>query len=119
MAGARLSKAGFITYCTDVTGKADCEWLSQGGVDFNGIDAARYEADLREPRVKAAVAVDPALSHAMTRDSLGKVAVPVRIVNLGSPGAVPAAMEADDAAAQIPGASDRTVEGAAHFSFLP
>lgn len=119
VAGARLSKADFITYCTDLTGKADCEWLSQGGVDFNGIDAARYEADLRDPRVKAAVAVDPALSHAMTPDSLGKVAVPVRIVNLGSPGAVPAAMQADDAAAQIPGASYRTVEGAAHFSFLP
>ncbi len=117
--GARLSKDLFLAYCADATRKDDCEWLKAGNLDLTAIDSARYEADLEDARIRAVVAVDPALSQAMTVESLAAIKVPVKIINLGDPGAVPAAMRADVVAELIPGAVYRTVSGAAHFSFLP
>ena len=116
--GARLSKDAFTAYCAANAGQQDCGWLAAGGVDFATIDAVRYEADLRDPRVGVVVAVDPALSQAMTGTSLAAMALPVLIVNLGAPDDIPAAMRSDALAARIPGARYLSVPGAWHFSFL-
>ncbi len=117
LGGARLSKAAFLAYCDRNIGKDDCGWLAEGGVDLSVIDAERYEQDNQDPRVKAVVAVDPALSQAMTRDSLPRLG-PSLIINLGKVEDVPAAMRADHLAAEIPGGEFLAVPGAAHFSFL-
>lgn len=117
LSGARLSKRAFIDYCAANAGRDDCGWLADGGVDFAAIDAALYEADQRDPRVRAVVAVDPALSQAMTPESLGRVPAAL-VINLGLPETVPAAMRADGLAAGIPGAAYLSVPGARHFSFL-
>ena len=117
--GALLSKDMFLAYCADVTGKDDCEWLKAGNLDLNSIDKALYEADLGDSRIRAVVAVDPALSQSMTDDSLSAIKLPVKIINLGGADSVPSAMLADRAAEIIPGAVYSTVSGAAHFSFLP
>lgn len=115
--GARLSKQAFIDYCAANAGRDDCGWLAAGGVDFAAIDAVRYEQDNRDPRIRAVVAVDPALTQAMTPDSVQRLP-PALIVNLGDPGTIPAAMRADGLAALIPGAEYLAVPGAWHFSFL-
>lgn len=116
--GARLSKAAFIDYCARNTGHDDCGWLAAGGVEFAAIDGAAYERDNRDPRVGVTVAVDPALSQAMTDESLSVLTTDTLVINLGVTGAIPEAMKAADMAARVPGAEYRTVEGAAHFSFL-
>jgi predicted dienelactone hydrolase len=117
LGGARLSKAQFIAYCDQNVGKDDCGWLQQGGVDFATIDSARYEQDYRDPRARAVVAVDPALSQAMTADSLPRLGATL-IINLGQGDAIPAAIRADRLAAAIPDAAYLAIPGAAHFSFL-
>jgi predicted dienelactone hydrolase len=116
--GAMLLKDAFVNYCADVTGKADCTWLQAGGVDFTAIDAAKYQADMRDPRIDAVVAVDPALTQAMTPASLAAMTLPTQIINLGAGDGIPLATMAQDAAGRIPNAGYTQIAGAAHFSFL-
>lgn len=117
--GLRLSKAAFIAYCDRNRGKVDCGWLQAGGVDFDAIDAARYEADLSDRRITRVIAMDPALPQAATKASLAAMALPVLILNLGDLDTIPDAMRADGIAARMPRARHVTLPGAAHFSALP
>ncbi|WP_216824659.1 alpha/beta hydrolase family protein [Paragemmobacter aquarius] len=116
-AGARLSKDDFIQYCAANAGQDDCGWLAEGGVDFSQIDAPKYERDNRDQRIKAVVAIDPALTRAMRKHSLTRLP-PSLVINLGSDGEIPLAMQADGLAAVNPAIEYRTVPGARHFSFL-
>ena len=116
--GAQLSKDAFIDYC-DGNDMWDCGWLRRGGVDFEGIEALLYEGQDLDPRVDAAVAVDPALTQATTAESLAGIEKPVLVVSLGTEGAIDAAMEAGDVVDALPDARHVFVEGSWHFSFLP
>lgn len=118
LGGARLSKAAFIAYCDQAKDQYDCGWMSAAGVDFTTIDAARYEANLSDPRVTRVIAIDPALTPAMTQGSLTQITRPTLILNLGAPETLPLALNAAPAAALIPGASYSALPGARHFSFL-
>ena len=119
MGGVRVSRARFIEYCERNAGRVDCGWLQAGGVDFNAIDATRYEADLSDPRITRVIAIDPALPQAATPESLSGVQRPVLIINLGAAEQIPEAMRADAVAEALPLAEYIAVEGAAHFSALP
>ncbi len=116
LAGSRVTKAEFIDYCATHDGMPDCTWMQEGGVDFTTIDQPRYEADHSDPRVRAAVAIDPALSLATTEDSLAAMDLPLLVVNLGQN--APAAMRADTLAAALPRASYHVEPETWHFTFL-
>ena len=118
LGGARLSKTAFIDYCDRAGDQLDCGWMRQAGVDFAAIDAARYEAALSDPRIARVIAIDPALTPAMTQASLADMTIPVLILNLGAPETLPLGLDASAAAAQIPGARYVALPGARHFSFL-
>ncbi|OYU16969.1 MAG: dienelactone hydrolase [Rhodobacteraceae bacterium PARR1] len=118
LGGARLSKAAFIAYCDQANDQFDCGWMSAAGVDFSTIDAARYEADLSDPRITGVIAIDPALTPAMTPISLNQVTRPTLILNLGTSDTLPLALNAAPAAARIHNASYTALPGARHFSFL-
>ena len=115
--GARASKDAFIDYC-EGNEALDCGWLAEGGVDLGSIEALLYEGQDRDPRVDAAVAVDPALAHATVGGSLEAIDVPVLLVSLGAEGTIPAGLEVDAIAGALPTARRHFVEGAVHFSFL-
>ena len=115
--GAQVSKDAFIAYC-EGNDALDCGWLAEGGVDLRSIEAPLYEGRDRDPRVTAAVAVDPALAQAMVGPSLEAIEAPVLLVSLGARGALPAAFDLDAAADALPHARRHFVEGAVHFSFL-
>ncbi|EKE45298.1 hypothetical protein OCGS_0388 [Oceaniovalibus guishaninsula JLT2003] len=117
VAGARVSKSAFIAYCEGNIG-LECQWLADGGADLTAIDATRYEADDRDARIEAVIAVDPALAQAYTAESLGRIDVPVLLINLGDPETIPAGVDAAAIAPTIPGARHLYVSGASHFSFL-
>lgn len=118
LGGVRVTKAAFIAHCTANPAAADCAWMVAAGVDFTTIDAARYDADHGDPRVKATVAIDPALVEAVDQASLGALADPFLIVNLGEPATLPSGLDASALADALPGAEYITIPGAAHFSFL-
>ena len=115
--GARVSKDAFIAYC-EGNDELDCGWLRKGGVDLASIEAALYEGQDRDPRVDAAVAVDPALAQATTAGSLAAIEAPVLLVSLGARDALPGAFDLDAIAEALPHARRHFTEGAVHFSFL-
>lgn len=119
LGGARLSKAAFIAYCDTAGDQLDCGWMKAAGVDFTAIDAPRYEADLSDPRIRRIIAIDPALTPAMTSESLTGLARPTLILNLGTPDSLPRGLNAAQAAALIPRATYGPLPGARHFSALP
>jgi predicted dienelactone hydrolase len=119
LAGAQLSKADFITYCAEPEGTPDCDWMQAGGVDFGDIDQALYEADWSDPRISSVIAIDPALTQAMTADSLDKMTLPTLTIGLGNAETVPLAANAYHLQGRIEGAEHTWIPQSAHFSFLP
>lgn len=116
--GVRVSRDAFISHCAAKPQAVDCVWMVAAGVDFATVDAALYDADHRDPRVKATVAIDPALVEAVDRTTLAGIGHPFLIINQGEPATLPDGLDASDLAKAIPGAEFATISGAAHFSFL-
>lgn len=117
-AGAQISQADYMSYCDANYGKFDCAWFNNAGIDFNTIDTARYEQSHRDPRVTTVVAIDPAVAQAYQADSLTRIDLPVQIINLGSAGEIPAAVNGATIKADMPSAQLDFIEGANHFSFI-
>ena len=118
LSGARVHKAAFIQYCAENAGLMDCGWLAQGGVDFNDIDRARYEADFADPRITATFAIDPALPQAMSRESLAQMNLPALLINLGDDPHMPLGIDAAPLANVMPDATRTEIAGSWHFSAL-
>lgn len=119
LAGADLSKAAFIDYCAQPVEKPDCDWMVAAGVDFDAIDADLYEADWRDPRITAVLAIDPALTQVMTVSGLADIDMPVMTLGLGTADTIPLAVDASHLGAKLPDARHMWIPDAAHFSFLP
>ena len=118
MAGAQASKDMFIAHCDKNQSAPDCKWMREAGVDFTKIDQVPYESSMKDARVSAVVAIDPALPQAMTMESLKAISVPMLLINLGEGDEIPVSMRADALSTGIPNAQYHAVKGAAHFSFL-
>ncbi len=118
LAGVQVSKDAFMAYCAKFAADLDCGWMNAAGVDFSAIDAQRYEADHSDPRIKAVVAVDPALPHAMTAASLSAVDDPILLISLGLLAEVPQAMNVTPILETLPNAVVYETRDSWHFSFL-
>lgn len=119
ISGAGLSKDDFIAYCAMQVKKPDCDWMHDAGVDFSQINQSLYEADWTDPRVNAVLAIDPALTQAMTAESLAEIDMPMMTLALGDIDTIPLAVDASHLSAIIDQAQHIWIPGAAHFSFLP
>lgn len=128
-AGARADLDAYAAYCDGVT-QWDCGWYA-GGVGY--VDGARVavdKVDLRkldrdlfqrqnlDPRITAAVLVDPALAQAYDAESLARIAIPMTFINLGDAGRIPAGVDAAALSGQVQNGSLSMVPGASHYSFL-
>ncbi len=116
LAGAEVRKAAYIAYCDAYAGQLDCGWMSRGGVNFNDIDAARYEASFKDARITASIAIDPALPQAMTTESLAAIEHPILLLNLEDAGELPAGIDATELVEQLPNASHLAFAGSWHMS---
>ncbi|MGE7370145.1 alpha/beta hydrolase family protein [Neorhizobium sp. NPDC001467] len=132
LAGARPDLDGFIRYCDEhPPGALDCSWFRGGRgyadgafvkvepFDMREIDRKLFEQSNHDPRITAVVAVDPGLGTLMKPESVAKVEVPVTVINLGSKGKVPLAVEAEQLSKDLPRATFHRVENSDHYSFLP
>ena len=120
LGGARVDSAALARFCDDDTGgMSDCAFLARGGVDLHAMDLTPAARDLSDARIGAVVAIDPGIVTTLTPASLAAVDVPVTLVNLGAPDAIPPAVFAREASERIPDARYATVADAVHFSFLP
>ena len=116
LAGARIDAEAYAHTCDGSAAGLDCAWFAKGGVNLHLVDAARLGRSNRDPRLKVAIVVDPELSGALTSQSLGEIPIPVRIVNLGSPEAIPSALDASKLASEIPSARYLVIPDAMPFS---
>lgn len=122
LAGGRMDRGFYRDYCVHLGAEAlDCLWLARGGVDLADLPPA-WEADMRDPRVSAAVAIDPGWTQAFTDASVQAMQVSVLLINLGTAGTVWQAVgvgpEGSDLAASLPDATYVEIAPAHHFTFL-
>jgi predicted dienelactone hydrolase len=118
VAGVRVTRDAFISHCTANPAAEDCAWMVAAGVDFATVDAARYDADHSDPRVTAAIAIDPALIRAVDHASLATAGASFLLINLGEDTAASETMGAGGLARVLPDALYLAIPGARHFSFL-
>ncbi|WP_299028280.1 prolyl oligopeptidase family serine peptidase [uncultured Sulfitobacter sp.] len=119
LSGARVDPDRLQRFCDDGDhGMSDCAFLAHFGIDLHRFDLSPAAQDLRDPRITAAVVVDPGIVSTLTDESLRQIETPMMLINLGDEGAVPEGVYAKDAAAKIPDAAYQTVQEATHFSFL-
>jgi len=116
LAGARLDANSYGRSCDRPKTGVDCAWFARSGVDLKRVDAANLSQSHRDERIKAVIAVDPELSTSFSPESLAGIGVPVDIINLGSPGMIPPALEAARLGTLIPGSRYDAVPDATSFS---
>lgn len=71
-----------------------------------------------DARIKFAMAIDPAPVDVFQTDSFSLVTIPVEIVNLGKPGAIPQTALASGIAKAISKSTYSTIENASHYSMF-
>lgn len=119
IAGARLDAKRLAAYCdTDAINASLCEWVRMSGVDLHAIDMRDAERDNSDPRIRFAMAIDPAPSDVFDAASFAGISIPVDIVNLGRRGKIPATADASGIAKAIPHARYDTIEDASHYSMF-
>ncbi|MFW2544810.1 alpha/beta hydrolase family protein [Primorskyibacter sp. 2E107] len=118
--GARLDPELFARYCdTDELNASLCDWVRLCGVDLHAMDKAVAGRDNTDPRVRFAMAIDPAPADIFTSASLAGVSVPVSIVNLGDAAEIPKTIQASGIADAVPHATYQVIEEASHASMFP
>lgn len=119
IAGARLDAKRLAAYCdTDAINASLCAWVRMSGVDLHAIDMRDAGRDNADPRIRFAMAIDPAPSDVFDAASFSGISIPVDIVNLGRPGKIPATADASGIARAIPHARYDTIEDASHYSMF-
>jgi predicted dienelactone hydrolase len=129
LAGARTDFGHFDAFCAGPERDAICDPQKEFPLDFRqaprvladpamAAAVARRDGDLREPRVRAAFLVAPALGEAIAAASLAGVRVPVEIVYGEADLVVPPATNALRLARGIAGAGTLALPGVGHYDFL-
>lgn len=130
ISGARAELEAYARYCETYGTMPDCVWFAGGKgyvkgeavasekVALRKIDKARFEQSNLDPRIKAAVLIDPSVAQAFKPESLKDIVIPMHFINLGRPGTIPVAVIADGLAKLVAQASYEQVDDAVHFSFL-
>lgn len=119
MAGSKLAFADAAAYCTTAAATVDksCHYLKfQTEANTKGYNPAQSFFD---PRIKSVIALDPALGHATTAQSLRAMAIPVLIIGSTQNDFLPYERHAGYYAATIPAAQSLIFDqGEGHFVYL-
>lgn len=91
--------------------------LETSSADFR-LASSRATASYRDPRIKAVLAIAPALGPAFVPDSLRRISIPVAIIAGANDEVADTASNAALLAANIPGSSLTVMPGATHYAFL-
>lgn len=119
LAGARVDPARLTAFCDHGgRGMSDCDFFARHGIDLHAADLSPAAQDLRDPRIRFAVVVDPGIVETLTEESLAAIDLPMLVLNLGDEALVPAPIHSRALSETVPGAAYRIVPDATHFSFL-
>lgn len=117
LAGARYAPIQMGEYCSSPQAGPDC-WLANQ-VDVLNFDFSGAAKSYRDERVRAALAMAPALGPGMIAESLKAIGVPVMIMASQDDEIVPYRWHAQRLAREIPGAKLETLPTGGHFVFMP
>lgn len=120
LAGGRFQRAKYRDYCLQFADQGDCVFFRKGGVDFDHLPE-EMEADVRDPRISAIVAVEPGITDALSDESIAAMTLPVQLVGLGAPDpwrGVDVSASGSNLAARLPDATYEMIRPASHFTFL-
>ena len=130
LAGGRLDFEQFQAFCQSALRDTTCEEQSEfpeAGAAFeillkNDPELRRamqeHHADFRDDRVQAVVALAPALSQALTEDSLNKISIPYLTIVGDMDKTAPAKTNADRHANHIPASHIHYLPKSDHYVFL-
>jgi predicted dienelactone hydrolase len=131
IAGGRLDSAAYFAFCEGPKARAtSCELPPESPFDRADLmelvanDAAtqasiaRADDSFRDPRVRAAYAIAPAVMDAMPARGAREVAIPLRIVVGTADRLAPAEGNARHLARHAPGAELVELPGVGHYTFL-
>ncbi|SMX27557.1 Alpha/beta hydrolase family protein [Pelagimonas phthalicica] len=123
LAGLQFDASAYAPYCGSSAEmqRLDCQFFAKGGVDFANLPAG-FSADMRDPRVSKAVAIDPAFTYVATEASLSAMELPVQLINLGDEAGLAASdvsAKGSDLAAKLGDVDYVTLAPASHFTALP
>ncbi|HSI39446.1 MAG TPA: hypothetical protein VLA00_02725 [Xanthobacteraceae bacterium] len=120
LAGVRFDRSRYRDYCARFPTQGDCTFFAKGGVDFAKLPPG-FEAETRDARIGAAVAIDPGLTDAATPESLATVSIPVLLINLGGAErwrGIDLSAAGSDLVERLPAALYRVAAPANHFTML-
>lgn len=119
IAGARIAPQLLASYCdTETLNQSLCGWLRQSGLDLHAMDMSLAGRSNKDLRIRFAMAIDPAPVDVFDFNSLFGISIPVELVNLGRPGAIPKTAQASEIAKAIPNAVYSTIDDASHYSMF-
>ncbi|WP_208351886.1 alpha/beta hydrolase family protein [Pseudaestuariivita rosea] len=121
LAGARLERDLYRDYCARLPDAEDCVFFKKGGVDFDNLPES-WTNDMSDPRLTAAIAVDPGMTYAIAPQTAATMTLPIMVLSLGGPGLLWKATDVgptgSNLMANLPNGTRQTVTQANHFSFL-
>lgn len=119
LAGGRINPSRLASYCDDAAVNPSlCGWVRQSRVDLHAMDMGLAGRDSRDSRITFAFAIDPAPVDVFEMASFQEITIPVEIINLGQPEAIPLTALASGVAAAIPAAGYRVLADASHYSMF-
>lgn len=122
LGGVRGNLAGYRAHCAQAP-TGHCRDIAARGGDLGLLEAALWDADLRDARVDAVVAIDPGLTWGLEAADAAGLRVPTLLMQLGAGedrlDSTDMASTGSGFAALVPEARLVEVAPAYHFSVLP
>jgi predicted dienelactone hydrolase len=115
LAGGRLSADALARSCDRGGHGSDCAWFAANGVDLGTAGLEGLDRSYRDERIRAVVAVAPEYSASLAAEGFAGIAVPVEVVTLGGPDAVPPGVDASAPARASALVSHATLPDATRF----
>ncbi|MGR9170882.1 alpha/beta hydrolase family protein [Rhizobium sp. KDH_Rht_773_N] len=114
--GGKLDPERFARSCDAGGTGIDCREFASAGIDLHSIDRQKLTRSHLDPRVKAAVVIDPEFAASFAPESLARMSNPVRLINLGTAQTVWPGLSASGLKDAIPGVRYDLLTGASQYS---
>lgn len=116
LAGARFNAQKLQAYCRSPLRGRDCDLVK--GADFDAIDYSRAGSSYEDDRVRAAIALTPAVGQGIEEDSLRSIEIPVYIVTTEDDTVLKPSLNALRYHDYIPTSELTTLKAGGHFIYL-
>ena len=130
IAGGITDRAQWREFCSEHLANPICELPPEAGVSIAGLEEkiasnpsiqnsfSRSARLFQDKRIKAVYSIAPVLGPALTKESLSKISIPIKIVVGANDDQAIAKYNAEHIANNIPNANLQILQGVSHYTFL-